>query len=111
MNAHLFAEALAAFAAVCHAVAVWLVVGAVVATAGLLGGIAAVVWVVRGVWRAGVAVAALRTNRTAPLADEQPVSDSEAAGATQRLSGPPSRPAPTWTHADTDDQPEIEEAA
>lgn len=108
MTAALFADAVATLATVWHALLVWLVVGAVVATAGLLGGIAAVVWVVRGVWRAGVAVAALRTNRTAPLADEQPVSDSQAATATERHSGPR---VPSWAHTDSDNQPEIEEAA
>lgn len=111
MTAALFAEALATLATICRAVAVWLVVGAVVATAGLLGGIAAVAWVVRGVWRTGCRLSGARRGLRACLPASEPESDPAPTSTAQRLSGPPSRPAPSWTHTDTDDQPEIEEAA
>lgn len=108
MTAQLFAEALATLPVLLRAGAVWLVVLCGVAGLAVYAALVGVWWVMRGMWRAAVAVAAPRTHRTAPLADEQPASDSQAAATAESRSG---TRVPSWAHTDTDNQPDIEEAA
>lgn len=107
-TAQLFTEALAALPVLLRAGAVWLVLLCGVAGLAVYAVVVAVWCAMRGMWRASVAAAGLRTNRTAPLADEQPASDSQAATTAERRT---ETRMPSWARGDTDDQPEIEEAA
>lgn len=97
MTAALFADAVATLAAVCRAVAVWLVVGAVVATAGLLGGIAAVAWVVRAGWRTVCRLLGARRGLRGRLPASEPESDPASASVAERRSEPR---VPTWAQPD-----------
>lgn len=69
-TAQLVADAVATLATVWHALLVWIMLGAVVATAGLLGGIATVVWPWITAWErvtgALAASRALRAYRVEP---------------------------------------------
>lgn len=100
--AQLFAEALATLWAIRDALLLWIVAGAgVVAVCGL-GVVAGGVWMWQALTRAAAAV------RSALQASEVPASLPESPGPAETLSEPR---APSWAHTDTDNQPDIEEAA
>lgn len=101
----LFAEAVAAFTAVCRALLLWIAVGAATATAGLLGGIAAVAWVGRGVWRTVCRLLGARRGLRACLPASEPGSGPAPASAAEGRSEPH---VPTWAQPDPYD---CEEAA
>ena len=71
MTAHLFAEAVDTLLTLCRALTVWIVLLPVVATCATYTVVTAVAWMVRGVWRCGVAVAGLR-KRQAGACGPQP---------------------------------------
>ena len=96
-TAHLFVEAVDTAVRLGWALAGWVIFGATVAAILLLAAIATGAWGVRELQGAAVAVAALRTHRTGPLADEQPVSDSSPAIPAEGRSSPH---APSWAQPD-----------
>lgn len=99
-TAQLFAEALATLPVLLRAGAVWLVLLCGVAGLAVYAAAVAVWWVMRGMWRAARVAAGLRTHRTAPLAAEQPASDSLAATAAERRSEPRISAAPSWAQTE-----------
>lgn len=95
----MIADAVDAVLAVGWALLVWVVLLAGAATAVVYAGLLAV-WGIWRVARSAWGAMAPRTDSLAPLAAEQPASDSSPATTPQRRSGPPLRPTPTWARKD-----------